>query len=120
MTNSSTTAKLAETLVAVLRSHGVERAFGIPGGGSSLSLMSAFENQGIDFVLTAGETPAAIMAAVTGLLSESPGVVMTAVGPGAACAVNGMAYAALERAPLILLADAAEGGSEAGSGRSRH
>ncbi len=120
MTNSSTTAKLAETLVAVLRSHGVERAFGIPGGGSSLSLMSAFENQGIDFVLTAGETPAAIMAAVTGLLSESPGVVMTAVGPGAACAVNGMAYAALERAPLILLTDAAEGGSEAGSGRSRH
>jgi acetolactate synthase-1/2/3 large subunit len=116
---NTTTMNLAETLVAALRKHGVERAFGIPGGGSSLALMSAFENQGIDFVLTAGETPAAIMAAVTGLLTGSPGVVMTGVGPGAACAVNGMAYAALERAPLLLLADAAEAGAEA-EGRSRH
>ncbi len=115
MTNINS--NLAETLVAVLKGHGVQRAFGIPGGGSSLPLMSAFQNQGIDFVLTAGETPATIMAAVSGLLTDTPGVVMTGVGPGAASAVNGMAYAALERAPILLLADAAEAGAGA---RSRH
>jgi len=102
MTNSTT---LAEGIVEALVGHGVRRLFGIPGGGSSLALIDAASATGIDFVLTRTETAAAIMAAVTGELTEIPGVVLTGIGPGATSAVNGIAYASLERAPLILFTD---------------
>ncbi len=96
---------LAEEIVAVLAAGGVERMFGIPGGGSSLDLIDAGARAGIDFVLARTETAAAFMAAVTGELTETPGVVLVGIGPGAAAAVNGVAYAHLERAPLILFTD---------------
>lgn len=83
----------------------VERLFGVPGGGSSLQLIEAAEEAGIPFVLAKTETGAAIMAAVTGELSGAPGALLTGVGPGAASAVNGIAYAHLERAPVILFCD---------------
>jgi acetolactate synthase-1/2/3 large subunit len=96
---------LAQHIVDALARRGVKRMFGIPGGGSSLALIAAAEAVGIDFVLTRGETAAAIMAAVTGELSGTPGVVLTGIGPGAASAVNGIACAHLEQAPVILLTD---------------
>ncbi|MGH6662677.1 MAG: thiamine pyrophosphate-binding protein [Rhodospirillales bacterium] len=96
---------LAETVVGALKRRGVKRMFGIPGGGSSLDLIDAAGGAGIEFVLTRTETAAAIMAAVTGELSATPGVVLTGVGPGAASAVNGIAYAHLERAPVVLITD---------------
>jgi acetolactate synthase-1/2/3 large subunit len=98
-------ATLAEVIVDALARHGVARIFGIPGGGSSLALIDAAAEAGIDFVLTRTETAAAIMAAVTGELTGAPGVVLTGIGPGAASAVNGVAYASLEHAPVILLVD---------------
>lgn len=96
---------LARVIADMLRSHGVERMFGIPGGGSSLALIEAAGTAGIDFVLTRTETAAAIMAAVTAEITGIPGVVMTGVGPGAASAVNGVAYAHLEKAPLLIFTD---------------
>lgn len=96
---------LAETVVAALKRRGVKRMFGIPGGGSSLDLIDAAGAAGIEFVLTRTETAAAIMAAVTGELTANPGVVLTGIGPGAASAVNGIAYAHLERAPVVLITD---------------
>ncbi len=96
---------LAKTVVAALKRRGVKRMFGIPGGGSSLDLIDAAGEAGIDFVLTRTETAAAFMAAVTGELSASPGVVLTGIGPGAASVVNGIAYAHLERAPVLLITD---------------
>lgn len=96
---------LASVIAETLKIHGVERIFGIPGGGSSLALMEAAGNSGIEFVLTRTETAAAIMAGVTGELTGTPGVVLTGIGPGAASAVNGIAYAWLEKAPVILITD---------------
>ena len=96
---------LAQGLAAACRARGVRRAFGVPGGASSLDVIDALAAEGIDFVLTHGETAAALMAAVTAELGGAPGVVVTGVGPGAASAVNGIAYAALERAPVLLVAD---------------
>jgi len=96
---------VAEALVGALAARGLRRIFGVPGGGSSLDIIAATEAHGIDFVLTQTETAAAIMAAVTAELSGTPGAVITTVGPGAASAVNGVAYAALERAPLLLITD---------------
>lgn len=60
MTDSPT---LAEAIIAAFKARGVKRIFGIPGGGSSLDLIDAAGRRDIDFVLTRGETAAAIMAA---------------------------------------------------------
>lgn len=80
----------------------------MPGGGSSLDLIDAAARQGIEFVLCRTETAAALMAAVTGELTGIPGVVLTGIGPGAASVVNGIAYASLERAPVIVFTDTHE------------
>lgn len=93
-------------MAATLSSRGVKRIFGVPGGGSSLDLIDAAAQVGIEFILCRNETAAAIMAAVTGELTGIPGVVLTGIGPGAASVVNGIAYASLERAPIIVITDA--------------
>ena len=99
---------LAASIVGTLSAHGVKRIFGVPGGGSSLALIDAAAEVGIEFILCRTETAAAFMAAVTGELSGVPGVVLTGIGPGAASVVNGIAYASLERAPVILITDTHE------------
>jgi len=99
---------LATSIAGSLSAHGVKRIFGVPGGGSSLALIDAATRVGIEFILCRTETVAAFMAAVTGELSGIPGVVLTGIGPGAASVVNGIAYASLERAPIILITDTHE------------
>ena len=99
---------VAEALAEAFRARGVGRIFGVPGGGASLDVIAAAAERGIDFVLAQTETSAAIMAATVAELTGVPGVVVTGVGPGAASAVNGVAYAALERAPLVIVTDAVE------------
>jgi len=96
---------VAEAVAATLKGYGVKRMFGVPGGGSNLEVIDACAALGIDYVLTHTETAAALMAAATGELTGTPGVVMTGLGPGAASTANGVAYAWLDRAPLLLLTD---------------
>jgi acetolactate synthase-1/2/3 large subunit len=96
---------LASAIVDQLKAVGVRRMFGIPGGGSSLALIEAAGRAGIEFILTRTETAAAIMAAVTGEMTGIPGIVLTGIGPGAASAVNGIAYAWLEKSPVVLITD---------------
>ncbi len=96
---------VADVIAADLRDRGVERIFGVPGGGSNLEIIDACAARGIDYVLAHTETAAAIMAAVTGEIAGAPGVVATGLGPGTAAAVNGVAYAALDRTPLLILTD---------------
>src|SRR3954452_13246326 len=95
-----------------LASHGVKRLFGVPGGDCSLDIIQAAADHGIDFILTRAETAATIMAATTGELTGTPGVVMTSRGPGIANAMNGIAYAALDRAPVLVVADAYDSSSD--------
>ena len=99
---------VVQGLTAALDGHGVRRLFGVPGGGSSLDVIDAAADRGMEFILAKGETSAAIMAAVTAELSGAPGVILTGIGPGAASAVNGIAYAALERSPVLLITDCFE------------
>ncbi|MCW5690904.1 MAG: thiamine pyrophosphate-binding protein [Pseudolabrys sp.] len=89
-----------------LAAYGVKRFFGVPGGDCSLDLIQAAADHGIDFILTRTEGAAAIMAATTGELSGTPGVVITTRGPGIASAMNGVAHAALDRTPMMVLAEA--------------
>ncbi|MEO3470681.1 thiamine pyrophosphate-dependent enzyme [Roseomonas sp. CAU 1739] len=95
----------AESIAAAFAGAGSRRIYGVPGGGSSLDLIAAAKARGLDFVLARHETSAVIMAATEAELSGTPGVALCTRGPGVGNAANGMAHAALDRAPVVLLAD---------------
>ena len=90
---------------ARLRRAGLSRAFGVPGGGASLDLMEALHRHDVDTVITAREDAAVMMAGVSGVLTQGPGLAFTTKGPGLANAVNGLASAALDRMPALLIAE---------------
>jgi acetolactate synthase I/II/III large subunit len=104
---------VADLLVQRLLEAGVTAIFGVPGGGSNLDLIEAASRAHLPFVLTSTETAAAIAAMAHAEVTGAPGVCLTTLGPGAASAVNGVACASLDRAPLIVFTDshpaAAEG-----------
>ena len=95
----------AGAVARAMRMAGVTRAYGVPGGGSSLDLMAACKVEGIPFILARQETAAVVMAAAEAEASGRPTAVVVTRGPGVANAVNGMAIASLERNPVLLLAD---------------
>jgi acetolactate synthase-1/2/3 large subunit len=96
---------VADLLISRLRDAGVRTLFGVPGGGSNLDVIEAARHIGIPFVLTATETAAAIAAIGQAEVCGRPGACLTALGPGVASAINGIACARLERAPLIVISD---------------
>jgi len=104
MTTAATT--FVTWFASRLKKSGLQRAFGVPGGGTSLDLLEALSEQGVETVITAREDAAVIMAGVSGILSDSPGVAFTTKGPGLASATNGLASAALDRMPALLISEA--------------
>jgi acetolactate synthase-1/2/3 large subunit len=96
---------VADVLVHGLREAGVQTLFGVPGGGS-LDLISAANGAGLPFVLTSTETGGALAALAQAEILDRPGACLTTLGPGAASAVNGLACAHLDRAPLLVFVDA--------------
>ncbi|MBI2528265.1 MAG: hypothetical protein HYV93_20085 [Candidatus Rokubacteria bacterium] len=98
-------ASVADLVVKALRGAGVARLFGVPGGGSNLDLLEAARAQGLPFVLCHQESAAGIMAAVTGELTGRPGAALATLGPGATASATGLAYAYLDRAPMVLVTD---------------
>jgi len=96
---------VAEILIDGLRRAGVQRIFGVPGGGSNLELLEAARQQGLPFVLCHQESAACIMAAVTGELGGAPGAALSTLGPGVSASATGLAHAFLDRSPLIYLSD---------------
>src|ERR1700693_4379389 len=96
---------VAEILIDGLRRAGVQRIFGVPGGGSNLELLEAARAQGLPFRLCHQESAACIMAAVTGELTGAPGAVLSTLGPGVAASSTGLTPAFLDRSPLIYLSD---------------
>ncbi|CAN1542326.1 IlvB Thiamine pyrophosphate-requiring enzymes [acetolactate synthase, pyruvate dehydrogenase (cytochrome), glyoxylate carboligase, phosphonopyruvate decarboxylase] [Burkholderiaceae bacterium] len=96
---------IAQLLVHKLGQKGVKKIFGLPGGGSSLDVIAAASAQDIEFILTKTENAAVMMA---GALSETtgvPGVALMTKGPGLTNSANGVAYASLDRAPVVVLTD---------------
>ncbi len=98
--------RLADSFARSLWDAGTRLLYGLPGGGNNLDLIGACEALGMRFVLTHGETAATIMASVDGELSGRPGACVVTRGPGAASAVNGVAHAMLDRAPVAVITDA--------------
>jgi acetolactate synthase-1/2/3 large subunit len=98
-------ATIAQTVLAELARRGTRRIWGVPGGGSSLDLLDGMARFGLSFVLTRHEGAAAMAALADAELTGAPGVVLTTKGPGVANALNGLACASLERAPVLLVSD---------------
>ncbi len=94
--------RVADSIAASLAAHGITAAFGMPGG-EVVTLLDALTQAGIGFHLARHETAAAIMAAGHATLARQPGLLVTTVGPGLANAVNGIADAAQEHVPLIVI-----------------
>jgi acetolactate synthase-1/2/3 large subunit len=101
----STQITIAQALARALAQAGVKRIYGLPGGGSSLDVIDCAAALGIEFILTRTENAAVMMAAAVAETSGVPGVALTTKGPGVANAANGVACAALERAPVIVITD---------------
>jgi acetolactate synthase-1/2/3 large subunit len=95
----------AAAIVAALSAAGTRLLFGVPGGGPNLDLIGAAADSGLRFILAHGETAATIMAATYADLTGAPGAVVVTRGPGLASAVNGIAHAALDRLPVVVIAD---------------
>lgn len=102
------TETVTEAIVGRLAGEGVRFIFGVPGGECNLDFIVAADKAGVRFILTRTETSAAMMACVASEIDGAPGVAMTTRGPGLAAAANGVAYADLDRAPLLLIADGYE------------
>jgi len=96
---------VADALLADLARRGTRRVWGVPGGGSSLDLLANMVRFGIGFVLAKHEGAAAMAAIADAELTGAPGVVLTTKGPGVGNALNGLACASLERAPVVLVSD---------------
>lgn len=94
--------RVADAVARTLAAHGITHAFGMPGG-EVVTLVDALGAAGITFVLARHETSAAIMAAGAHAATGAPGLLVTTVGPGLANAVNGIADAAQERVPLLVI-----------------
>ncbi len=95
----------ADVIAKLLADAGIEYIFGMPGSRASVELIEAARKQGIHYVLSNNESAAAVMAATYGVLQHRPGVCSTGVGPGATNAINGVAHALLERAPMLMFSD---------------
>jgi len=96
---------LARSLARGLHAAGVQKIFGMPGGGPNLDMISCAHELGIDFVLAHSEAAACIMASSYGRLTATPGVAVVTRGPGLTSASNGLAQATLDRFPLLLISD---------------
>ncbi|HEX9540265.1 MAG TPA: thiamine pyrophosphate-dependent enzyme [Streptosporangiaceae bacterium] len=113
----SASQRSAAAIVGALSAAGTRLLFGIPGGGPNLDVVGAAAASGLRFILAHGETAATIMAATCADLTGAPGAVVVTRGPGLASAVNGIAHAALDRLPLVVIADTVPA---ADSGRISH
>ena len=94
--------RVADVVARACHARGIRHAFGMPGG-EVVTLVDALEKAGIRFVLARNETAAAMMAAGTAADGRIPGLLVTTLGPGLANAVNGIADAAQERNPLLVI-----------------
>jgi acetolactate synthase I/II/III large subunit len=93
-----------EVLVEAFRDAGTPFIVGHPGG-ESVEMIQAARERDMRFILMKQEVAGAMLAATWGEITGSPGVCLSTRGPGATNMVNGVAYAYLDRAPLIAITD---------------
>lgn len=92
----------AHDLVRQLESYGVEFIFGLCGH-TNIAFLDALADSSIEFITFRHEQTAAHAADGYARESGKPGVVLTHVGPGMMNAVTGVASAAMDSVPLIVI-----------------
>ncbi len=90
-------------LVRYLETRGVEHIFGLCGH-TNIAFLSALENSAIRFINTRHEQVAAHAADGYARAKKRCGVVLTHLGPGLTNAATGVANAALDSVPLLVIA----------------
>jgi acetolactate synthase I/II/III large subunit len=96
------TVTAAEALAAQLEAYGTEYIFGTCGH-TNIALLDAISRTGIKFVIGRHEQAAAHAADGYARATGKPGVLLVHVGPGMMNAVTGVATAALDSVPLIVI-----------------
>jgi acetolactate synthase I/II/III large subunit len=98
-------ARIDDTATALVKA-GVGAAFGVPGSGEILALITALEARGVPFYGTVHEGAAAIMAAAFGRQSGRLGCALTIRGPGLVNMVPGLLVARTEGWALVTISEA--------------
>lgn len=104
--------RVADIVARSLALHGIRHAFGMPGG-EVVTLIDALALAGIPLHLARHETAAALMAAGCSVMTGLPGLLVTTVGPGLTNAVDGIADAAQEHVPLLVISGVVDRGMRA-------
>jgi acetolactate synthase-1/2/3 large subunit len=95
---------VADHIALFLVDRGVEHVFGLCGH-TNISILAAFERHGSPhFITTRHEQVAAHAADGLARTTDRPGVVLVHVGPGMTNAVTGVATAAFDSVPLLVIA----------------
>ena len=94
---------VSRQLVKYLEHMGVEYVFGLCGH-TNIAVLSELENSSIKFVNTRHEQVATHMADGYARVKKKASVVLTHVGPGLTNAVTGVATAALDSIPMVVIA----------------
>jgi acetolactate synthase-1/2/3 large subunit len=94
---------VAQLLVKYLEGRGVEHIFGLCGH-TNIAVLAALENSSIRFVNTRHEQIAAHAADGYARASKKTGVVLSHLGPGLTNAATGVANAALDSIPMVVIA----------------
>lgn len=85
--------------------NGGQWAFGITGGGPSLTLIDTLEKAGIAFVTTGHESTAALMAGACARVSQAPALAITIKGPGFTNMLPGLLSNAYEGFPSLSISE---------------
>ncbi|MGH7762034.1 MAG: thiamine pyrophosphate-binding protein [Candidatus Dormibacteraceae bacterium] len=93
----------SEVFVSQLEGYGVEVVFGLCGH-TNIAVLDSLSRSKIEFVTARHEQAAAHMADGYARVTGKPGVVLVHVGPGMMNAVTGVATAALDSVPLVVIA----------------
>lgn len=91
-----------QVLVEVLRAHGVDRAFCVPGESFLAVLDALLDTPDIMMITCRHEGGAAMMADAAGKMTGRPGICFVSRGPGATNASAGVHVAFQDSTPLIL------------------
>src|SRR5438045_5124239 len=94
--------RVATAFAQVLREAQVRRVYGLPGE-DHLRLLDALPEAGLAYVAARDEGAAAIMAATEAEATGKPGAVLVTLAPGITNAVNGIAHAAMDGVPLLVV-----------------
>jgi acetolactate synthase-1/2/3 large subunit len=94
---------VARDLVCALAAFGIDTVFGIPGGAISALYAALAQDRRLRVVTARQETQAVFLAMGYARATGRPGVVVTTAGPGLTNALTGMASAAFDHVPLVVI-----------------